>query len=674
MASFTIRRALRRALAATLATLASALWITSAASAGTWTLISCAQPGGQPAPIEGWSAAAVGSPGNFSGAYSTCSQPGGALVAESSNQWPQLRSSGYVWHFTAPAGSTIAGGSMRMELYAPQGQAYLATPNNLHDGADVFANCQFNIQCQAGGPFGGPFAATVAIAHPGGQNIYAEAQCIGPGQPGTSTQDCAQGDGAGGVNAQAAVSAASIELANSTTPTASGFAGGLLAGGSIKGTQDLLFSASDAAGPGVYQVSVQVDAQTVYAATPDSNGGKCQSIGLDPSGYREFLYQQPCKQTESVDVPVDTSRLAEGSHTLKASVTDAAANTSVVYDATIATNNPPANTSPPALIDTSRQSGPPQTGDILQIQPGTWSPASTFTYSWQACSPDGSNCHTLPGQTAARYTVSSGDAGQILVGELAASDGYGTARMPAGSSAPVAGTTSSSSGTGSGAGSVSVNVNLSNPVSVHIANGTPCTGPHLSVAVNGKHGPLTVRYPRGVRITGRLACQATSIPGAIVIIAAGDLTASVKTDADGTFTYLLPPGPARQLTLSYTAYSDDPAPAALAHVLVQVIPRLTFTETPRRTHNGATMHWRGTISGGPYPPRGVTLLAQVRQGRSWHTFAELLARKGRFSYHYRFTRTRRPTVYKFRVALPRSGSGGYGYLPTASRTITVRVA
>jgi hypothetical protein len=331
-----------------LATLAVALigvllLAASAARAGDWAQVGCTQPNGQPAPIEGWTPEAVSGPGNYSSAYSTCGQAGGALVAQSSNQWPQSRYSGYLWHYEAPNGSTIAGGTLSLSLYSPEGQAYVATPANSFPD-DVVANCQFNVSCSEHGPDGGPFVGTVPIDHPGGTNIYTEAECLGPGQPGTSTESCPVGGGGNGVNAQAVIYAADIELANESTPTASGFAGPLLQG-TTSGTTDLTFSAQDPGGPGVYQVIAAVDNTTVYDGTPETNGGRCARIGANAGGVSEFLYAQPCKQNVALDLPVNTTRFANGQHELKITVADAAGNTSVVYDGTISIANPTASAS-----------------------------------------------------------------------------------------------------------------------------------------------------------------------------------------------------------------------------------------------------------------------------------------------------------------------------------------
>ena len=70
---------------------------------------------------------------------------------------------------------------------------------------------------------------------------------------------------------------------------------------------------------------------TAGDARPSASAGK--ALLFDGS--------QPCRESESVDEPIDTTALMDGDHTLKVTVTDAAQNTSVVYDATITTLNAP---------------------------------------------------------------------------------------------------------------------------------------------------------------------------------------------------------------------------------------------------------------------------------------------------------------------------------------------
>jgi len=303
---------------------------TSSARAGTWTLASCIQPDGQPAPTEGWSTSATGAVGPDSGDTNTCAQ-GGELSAVTSGEAPQGAYEGPEWVFTAPAGSTIAGGSITATLTSPHGQAWLGTPSASYDSADVVANCQYNLACGQDGTFSGAFP----ITHLGGTSLYAVAVCVGPYEGATSCP------ATGGIDAGVYVSSAAIALANSATPAASGF-GGTLLSPNAQGTQELTFLASDPGGPGVYLVTAQIDGKTIYSGTPDNNEGRCIPIG-ETSGTLMFDHSQPCRASESVDLPINTTALANGQHTLKVTVEDAAENASVVYDGPITTQQPSNN-------------------------------------------------------------------------------------------------------------------------------------------------------------------------------------------------------------------------------------------------------------------------------------------------------------------------------------------
>lgn len=330
---------------------------TSSAQAGTWTLVSCTQPDGQPAPTEGWSTSATGAVGAYSGDTNTCPE-GGDLSAVTSGEAPQGAYEGPEWVFTAPDGSTIAGGSISATLTSPHGQAWLGTPSASYDAADVLANCQYNLPCGDDGAYSGSFP----ITHPGGTSLYAVAVCVGPYEGATS---CPAN---GGLDAGVYVSTAEIALANTATPAASGFAGTLLSP-DAQGTQELTFLASDPGGPGVYLVVVQIDGKPVYSGTPNTNEGRCVPIG-ESDGTLMFDHMQPCRTSESVDLPINTTTLANGQHTLKVTVEDAAQNASVVYDGPITTQQP-ANNSLGALP------GPGASEASAGLSPGLAQPNGT---------------------------------------------------------------------------------------------------------------------------------------------------------------------------------------------------------------------------------------------------------------------------------------------------------
>jgi hypothetical protein len=215
----------------------------------------------------------------------------------------------------------------------------------------------------------------------------------------------------------------------------------------------------------------------------------------------------------------------------------------------------------------------------------------------------------------------------------------------------------------------------------HIANGDPCAGEALQLVVNGKTKPPTILYGKSATVRGVLHCGTVPIRGARIAIAtvggpgSAAIEASVETALDGSFSYRVPTGPARQLGFSYTAYSDDPGPSATATATIRIRPRIKLKITPHSSSNERTIHWAGTVSGGPYPPQGVTLDVEVKEGARWRIFAQVVAgRKGRFRYSYRFHATDEPTTYTFRVSLPHTGAQGYPYSWGASNTINVHVA
>ncbi len=317
--------------------LAAAAWLAWAApaSAGEWTQVTCTQPNGKPAPVEGWES--VNDGGNDSGPSDTCEQSGGALTAfDSSIGEEETPYAGPMWTYTAPEGSKIAGGALTVSLLTPQGQAYVATPqNSFTSAADVLVNCQYNIApCATSGITG---TWTIPSTQAGGTQLFMAAFCVAPTE---GAPKCPAGSG-GGVNAEISLYAADIELENSSTPAGTDFAGSLLEPNAT-GTADLTFSAQDPEGPGVYRVIVDLDGTPVYEGTPESNGGRCASIGNYASGVGEFLYPQPCKREVAVDAPVDTTKLTNGQHQLKVIVQDAAGNSSTVYADTISIDNPSA--------------------------------------------------------------------------------------------------------------------------------------------------------------------------------------------------------------------------------------------------------------------------------------------------------------------------------------------
>jgi hypothetical protein len=214
----------------------------------------------------------------------------------------------------------------------------------------------------------------------------------------------------------------------------------------------------------------------------------------------------------------------------------------------------------------------------------------------------------------------------------------------------------------------------------HVANGTPCAGAQLEVETNGHRGVPLIPFGQPVIVKGVLHCGTVAIRGAQIAVATVGAPASlainsaVQSGPDGSFAYKVPAGANRSLRFSYTAYSDDTSPSASALATIAIRPKIKLRIGPRATRNGETIHWSGTVVGGPYPRQGITLEVEVREGRRWKVFATVVAhRKGKFHYGYTFTSTTEPVTYDFRVALPDSGSGGYLYTHGASNAVNVHV-
>jgi hypothetical protein len=647
------RIVLRGLLLAALLLLAAA----TGASAGTWTLVSCAQPNGQPAPTDGWSSSSIGSLGPDSGDIGTCAQ-GGALTALTSGEAPQHPYEGPEWIFQAPAGSTIAGGTLTAILTSPHGQAWLGTPSAAYDSADVLVSCQYNLPCGSGGTLAGTFP----ITHAGGTNLYAVAVCVGPYEGATSCP------AVGGADASVSVSAAEIVLSNSSTPGAGGVGGTLLSPGA-RGVQELAFTASDPGGPGVYAVTAQVDGNTLYSGIPDSNGGKCNPVG-NSGGALMFDYNQPCRASESVDLPINTATLADGPHALKVTVEDAAQNSSVVYDNTITTKNAPAANSPPTILAPSQVF----VGAALSTHPGSWAaPAGAGTiaygYQWESCDTKGDNCQTIASAQNATYTPTPADIGHTLRLTVNASDNDG---LTANTSNPTSivlaaqGTLGAPNGTGTRGGTI-------------VGPGTPNSNSASEAAVIHLGVRRTITRPfsrRAFKLTGRLLDSHGHPIGSASLdvnqqrIGGGQVRVitHVRTRTDGSFLARVPAGPSRLVEVAYRAFSADTNYTAQAQVTELVGAGVQLKIAPRQTSPNGTIVLTGEVLG-PVPPQGTIVDLLVHYRGRWEPFrTPRTDPHGHFEVIYQFEGgTGR---FPFRAIVP-AGQAGFPFSNGYSKVVDV---
>jgi hypothetical protein len=81
----------------------------------------------------------------------------------------------------------------------------------------------------------------------------------------------------------------------------------------------------------------------------------------------------------------------------------------------------PASTGIPILT------GSPGVGKTLSTTDGSWSTFATFTYQWLRCNALFTLCTSIPGATAASYTIVAADVGHVLAADVTATNAAGSA-------------------------------------------------------------------------------------------------------------------------------------------------------------------------------------------------------------------------------------------------------
>jgi hypothetical protein len=325
----TIFRARQLALWTAVLAIALTLSFAATARAGQWAQVTCSD-GGESVPTEGWAHGSFeGYPDNV-GQADTCQQAGGSLSLRDEGTVDQLPDRGPMWVYTTPAYSTIVGGTMKLSLASPGGQAWVATPANETTSENLLVMCIELCTTVK--------EATVPVYQLGGTQLFAVTECLPP----SGKSVCASA-----LDAQMNITTATILLSNEAKPAGAGFAGTLL-NNPASGAASLSFTAHDEHGPGVYRATVQIDGHTLWSATPNLNEGKCVAHG-SYNGALKFHNLQPCPQETTVHTEIQTSELAEGVHTLKVEIEDAAENKATVYTGPITIDNQPPTVTLPII-------------------------------------------------------------------------------------------------------------------------------------------------------------------------------------------------------------------------------------------------------------------------------------------------------------------------------------
>ena len=270
----------------------------------------CRLPNGDPAPALGWKALA--------GSVASINCPGGRMAVRVPAGTTAFGDE-YGLSFQAPSGTTLAGVSRRAEGQLVSTAAFTWTYQEAGTPAD--AGPPF-LMASASGT--GPIDMT--YQYPFRKRLSGLHLLLKCGE-GSNTGPCQQTDSYFGIPQIA------VKIDDSAAPRVISASGSLLASnGPLKGEKHLAMKLSDV-GSGLFRVAVEVDGDRMDARPIDDNQGACRM---------PFVVPVPCKLTASVDVPIDTTRLTEGTHAITVRVLDATGvNSAEVGPVTIVVDNLP---------------------------------------------------------------------------------------------------------------------------------------------------------------------------------------------------------------------------------------------------------------------------------------------------------------------------------------------
>lgn len=489
-----------------------------------------------------------------------------------------------------------------------------------------------------------------------------------------------------------------------STPPVGGFASGdLTTERTLIGNAHLSYSASDVGG-GVARVRVYVDGVLSYINhVVDDDDGHCVASGTEDGSW-VFSRPRPCPLTVTADETIDTTKIADGNHTITVKVVDAAQHESTLWtgERRIA-NHPPVNAQLPSFRDNAVYANPLVGAPLEALNDGTWSgPNLNISRAWAQCDAHGSltSCAEIPGATGLSYTPTAADVGhrlRLLVTATNVADSVQVATPPTG----IIAQPSSAGGltpkpvqndepaAPAPAAKTAPLLPIATPPAAtehamrgRVVGDTLC--PQDKATLKFEHvsgGKLKLGYGKASSAQLQLTCTQSGKPieaaqiDIVTRVGSGAAVASdVVTDGAGHATLRLAAGAGRAISVGYRMYADDPIARATATLKVNVNGRVRLRGNHRTLHNGRALTMRGRLLGGHVPKRGVTLTVQWKDRGRWRPFAQIKTnKKGTFSYAYRFTRTNRRIAYTLRVQISK-GQLDYPFQPVASNAVKVTVA
>jgi hypothetical protein len=144
------------------------------------------------------------------------------------------------------------------------------------------------------------------------------------------------------------------------------------------------------------------------------------------------------------------------------------------------------------------------------------------------------------------------------------------------------------------------------------------------------------------------------------------------TNARGSFSLRVPPGPSRRLRAAYRVRPEDAFLVCSRPLNLNVPARATLSASPRQVRPGGRVRLSGRLRGGHVPRRGKLIDLEARDAGRWRDFDTVRTdRRGRFRTSYRFSRRARRGTYPIRVKVRADSS--YPFALGYSPAVRVRV-
>ncbi len=309
----------RRAIGAALVVAALA---PASADAGVFTLYSCRTPTGAPAPAEGWSVVKqTDVDGRGAGVYCNV-----GLAVTASLNGRNIYSSGdsAAVGFSINTPGLTAGSAVLMRSLLIK-----ATPNAGSWASETITTADGTLAEQKA------FAQTIGNANEplNPANRLEITQPFKAGTIITARVSCNASEYCGSVDgylAELLIHQAMIQIQDSISPTFTSAAGDLLQQGapvaSVSGAPAVVVQASDV-GSGLFRLVVTADGVDVATGAFPDGGGRCVPL---PGTVRGFTTLQPCLGQGSASLTWDTTKVADGLHSVQLLVEDASGNRTVV--------------------------------------------------------------------------------------------------------------------------------------------------------------------------------------------------------------------------------------------------------------------------------------------------------------------------------------------------------